>query len=207
MTCSSSFSDLTFDAEKHEYRLNGFVVPSVTQALAILYNFDVIPKGTLEYARDRGIAVHAATALYDQDNLDEESLDPVLRPYLDAWKEFCGCTGFFADHIEARVHSSKYRYAGTLDRVGTTKRSWGLEEIIVDIKTATTISPVTGPQLAAYEQACRETFVGWSKKPIPRFTVQLRDDGTYRMHQHKDRTDFQVFQAALQIYQWRAKCK
>lgn len=200
-------SDLSFNPENHEYRLNRFVVPSVTQALSILNNFDGIPKDTLEYARDRGIAVHAATALYDRDNLDEESLSPVLRPYLDAWIRFNDETKFQCDYLEQRVCSEKYRYAGTLDRAGTIKQPLGVEKVLLDVKATAVISEVTGPQLAGYDQAGKETFEDWPKK-ISRYTVQLRDDGTYRLHQHEDKADIQVFLAALTLYNFRRKtCK
>ena len=198
---------LSFDPIAHEYRLNGFVVPSVTQALSIFDDFSGIPKDTLEYARDRGTAAHTATALYDQSNLDLSSVDPVVKPYLDAWMKFCDELNFSPDHIEARVYSKKYQYAGTLDRVGTIKHPWGLEDVILDIKTTAVISASTGPQLAAYDQAGKESIPDWPKK-MPRYTVQLRNDGSYRMHCHEDKADLSVFLAALTVHNFRrAKCK
>jgi len=36
-----------------------------------------------------------------------------------------------------------------------------------------------------------------------RFALYLRKDGLYRLVEHKDRNDFRIFQAALNVAQWK----
>ncbi|MBT9138983.1 MAG: hypothetical protein DDT31_01563 [Syntrophomonadaceae bacterium] len=43
--------------------------------------------GDTEQARLRGVYVHKAIELYNADNLDENSLDPALVPYLESYKK------------------------------------------------------------------------------------------------------------------------
>ena len=49
---------LTFDAEKHEYRWNGQLVPGVTSILEPLTDFSFVPPDVLRAAQDFGTAVH-----------------------------------------------------------------------------------------------------------------------------------------------------
>lgn len=71
-----------------------------------------------DWSRDRGSMIHLATAYDDQGELDEETLDPVIIPYLDAWRKFRKESGFAPEKIEPPLMSTVYRYAGTPDRIG-----------------------------------------------------------------------------------------
>lgn len=71
-----------------------------------------------DWSRDRGSMVHLATAYDDRGELDEESLDPVIAPYLEAWRKFRKESGFGPEKIEVPMQSTAYRYAGTPDRIG-----------------------------------------------------------------------------------------
>lgn len=71
-----------------------------------------------DWSRDRGSMVHLATAYDDRNELDEESLDPVILPYLEAWRKFRKESGFVPESIEPPMMSTAYRYAGTPDRIG-----------------------------------------------------------------------------------------
>ncbi len=69
-----------FLEDTHTYTLDGVVIPSVTQVLP--YNYG----NNAEYARQKGIYVHDMLDLYGRGNLDEESLDPILKDYLESYK-------------------------------------------------------------------------------------------------------------------------
>jgi hypothetical protein len=71
-----------------------------------------------DWSRDRGSMIHLATAYDDQGELDEETLDPVIIPYLEAWRRFRKESGFIPEQIEPPMMSTVYRYAGTPDRIG-----------------------------------------------------------------------------------------
>ena len=74
--------EFTFDPEGHVYTVNGVALPSVTSVLP--YNY----RGNNEAAMLKGTYVHDMCRLYLLNNLDEDNLDPVLVPYLDAFKKF-----------------------------------------------------------------------------------------------------------------------
>ena len=71
-----------------------------------------------DWSRDRGSMIHLATAYDDAGELDEENLDPVIFPYLEAWRKFRKESGFVPEQIEPPMMSTAYKYAGTPDRIG-----------------------------------------------------------------------------------------
>jgi hypothetical protein len=197
---------LTFDSEKHQYFLDGVSLPSVTQVLqgVGIIDFSKVPAHLLEAARKFGTAVHKATELYDKGTLDEESLDINLRPCLAGWKLFRQEYGFVPEFIEEPIYSKVYRVAGTPDRVGI----WRIDDslIIPDIKTTFEISPANSIQLAGYELMVRESnkAIG-NKVKIKRISVLLNNEGKYKIEEHKDKNDANVFIAALAVFNWRQK--
>lgn len=192
---------LSFDADTHTYALDGRRLPSVTQVMdSTVTNYAGIPPAILEYKSALGVAVHRACELYDIDDLDESSIDPVVVPYLSAWKSFISDTAFKIEWNETQVYSRRYGYAGTLDRFGKIKRVGAL----IDIKTVTALSPATGVQLAGYERAARDSLA-LGTMAINRYAVQLRPDGTYRMQKYDDQNEFAVFLACLQIHNFKVK--
>lgn len=189
--------ELTFQEEGHIYRLGGEIVPSVTTVLEAegFYKLDGIPESVLDFAGKRGDLGHAATALYDLNDLDETALDAQLRPYLEAWKLFRDEAMFTPKLVEHWVCSVTRLYAGTLDRTGLL----GFVPAVLDIKLTAQMSATTGIQLAAYLEALGDPTIR------KRVGVQLRPDGTYRMQEYKDRNDFKVWHNALENYQWKVK--
>ena len=126
---------LEFDSATHTYRLDGVVVPSVTEVLKVsgLYNHAGVLPDVLEAAGARGHVVHEMLAWYDQDDLDETTLDAKWAAYLNGWKAFRADTKFAPAAIEERcVSATQPHYAGTLDRTGTAE---GVSLAVVDIKT------------------------------------------------------------------------
>lgn len=190
------------DLDTHRYYVNAREVPGVTSVIADLTDFRFVSPETLRAAGEFGTAAHKACELYDLDDLDLESLDPSLEPYLRAWIKFKADTGFEATHIEHKVYSTAYSYAGTIDRVGLL-RNCGPKRAVVDIKSGSTVGPVTGLQLAGYEQAYRE-YDG-HQEPMERYAVHLRGDGTYRLLPFTEYGDRATFLSCLQRHKWRQK--
>jgi hypothetical protein len=190
---------LLFDEKDHSYRLDGVIVPSVTQVLKDISSFS-FDTDIMARAAAFGTAVHKSCELYDKDDLDVDSLDVSLRPYLDSWIKFKKETGFIPSMIEARVFSEKYRYAGTLDRVGVMQG----KEVLIDIKTGVPV-PSIGLQLAGYEIAAKETFSDFDfPKTIRRAACFLSATG-YKLKEYKDNNDHAIFLSYLNIYNWRNK--
>lgn len=190
-------SALTFDEAAHEYRLDGRRLPSVTQLLAPLVDYSKVPRETLERAQALGTAVHRMTELYDNDDLDEESLSDELRPYLASWLRFRTECQFEPVTIEHRMSHPLYHYAGTSDRTGIIKGRLA----VVDLKKMMVLGPHIGPQLAAYEKLHQAEGL----KVLDRFALGLRPDGTYRLQPYTDPLDWQCFLSHLTIHNWKTK--
>jgi hypothetical protein len=189
---------LTFNPEIHEYLLNGSRIPSVTQALQVLNPLSGIPLDRLESAREFGIAVHLACELYDLNNLDEVNLDPNLQPYLEGWMLFKDDMNFKPLRVEERVYSVKYRFAGTVDRIG--------EDLsILDIKSGSELTEIVGLQTAGYQLAYNE--MNPKNKSKKRLGVLLTPAGTYKIQEYKNKNDANVFLSALSITNWKERNK
>ena len=192
-----------FCEEHHRYWYNGERVPSVTQLLAGLDNFAGVDPEVLEAARIRGIAVHAATQLDDEGDLDMTTVDDIVRPYLYAWRQFRSDTGFtpYPGGQERIVYHQKYRYAGRLDVIG----EMGGKRVLIDKKSGEQVPLSAGPQTAAYMEA-----ENVERRPVDyiraRYVVQLRATGEYSLVRYKDdRGDLGCFLSHLNIYQWRQR--
>lgn len=196
-------SDFHFDPVKHEYTLGGRVLPSVTYLINWMNRYAGVPDDVLERARQIGDAVHLATALHDQDILDESSVDPVVSPYLAAWKQFRLDAAFTPTFIERPIYSPRHSFGTTPDRAGTFAKL--MEKAVLEIKTTATILPSCGPQTAAQKQAMVEHRL--LLPTAPRYTVQLCPEKTppYRLVKHTDANDLSVFLSSLNMHNWRLR--
>lgn len=143
-----------------------------------------------EYYATRGTYVHRACELINRCELAEDELDPVLVPYVSAWKKFMNDSKFQIIEMEARLVSETYQFSGKPDRIGIFNGC----PAIIDIKSGA-VQKWTGLQLAGYEIL--------KGSPHKRFGVQLKDDGNYKLTEFKDRQDRGIFLAALSCYQWK----
>ena len=186
-------SKLTFDPEAHEYRLNGVKVPNVTGILSPLQDFSMIPPDVLARAAQFGKHVNEACEMYDNGVLDREELDPALDEYLAGWIMFLDVCRPEITMNESKVHSIKYGYAGTLDRAAFYKKKLCQFDIKTGIRSA-----ATGPQTAAYSKAHQEMTGERIKR---RFTVLLRPN-TFKLVEHPDKGDFNIFLSCLNIHNY-----
>jgi len=199
-----------FDEESHTYTLDGIEYPSVTTVLGILDTYKNVPLGHMEVARDRGQAVHLALDLYDRGVLDWNTVDEALHGSILGWETFKQETGAVVLASEFPVVSTRWRYAGTPDRLlRMVARFPGFKQpvcrnVLADIKRTATLVPTVGPQTAAYLEAYNEGAPARERVEY-RLVVLLKDDGTYRMELLTDRTDLTVFRSCLTVHQWRTK--
>lgn len=182
---------LWFDEAAHTYTLkpSGRVLASTTTILKTCGLIDTTFFAKDGYAMNRGTFVHKTTELYDRGTLDEAALDPALRGYLDAWIKFRAECPMTWTKIEEPMADETWGFAGTADRIGT--------KFVLDIKTSATVQPWWGYQLAGYALL---GFTAGAAGLVKRYSLRLRGDGTYRMDEHKDKKDFDVFRAALVIH-------
>ena len=208
MTAPTIPNRLEFEDESHTYRWDGSVVPSVTQLLKpVGFDYDSIPRHIVQHASERGTAVHAATEFYDDGDLDEDSVDLEILPYVQAWRLFREQSGFQVFRSEVRVYSERHGFAGTFDCLGVLNRQLA----IVEKKTTAQLHPSTAIQVSAYMRAFNE---GKPREEQAKrcYSVWLRRDGTYRLDEHDPETHWGAFlalrypdhpQSAATVAAWR----
>jgi hypothetical protein len=185
---------LSFDETKHIYKSDGLVIPSVTQIMQSsgLVNLEWISQEILDNTSDLGKKVHKTTELLDKGTLDIETLHPTLRNYLNGWIKFRKDFDFIPTEIELQLFHELYKYAGRIDRVGMI----GKDLTLLDIKSGTK-QKSHAIQTMGYKLLYDQN----KKKPEQikrRLIVYLSEDG-YKIEEHKEETDKNIFLAALTI--------
>ena len=109
---------LLFDEEHHIFTVEGAVIPSVT---TVLKRAGMTPDWSkiadIEWYAQRGTYIHKATELWENGTLDEDSLDPAISGYVDAYK---ACRRDFPVKVigqEVRLWHPVLKFAGIIDMV------------------------------------------------------------------------------------------
>jgi hypothetical protein len=136
-------------------------------------------------------------ALLVRNELDWESLDPELVPFIFGGKRFLDESGVTVIASETRVYCSRLRVAGTLDLAA----HWRKSECIFDWKATAIVPRTVGPQTAAYENLYRSMYGGRTRR---RYVVQLRAND-YRVLPLSDPSDWNIFHSALNLHHWKHK--
>lgn len=195
---------LEFDREPHRFKLDGRPVPSVTTILKRRGLID--DRWFDDYYANRGRDVHLTCQLYDEHDLDEETLDPILAGYLEGWKRFLKENDVKILEIESPIYSV-FQYAGILDRIVNMNIGGMIYTAIIDIKSGA-VPWWVGLQLAAYKEGTQCLLDKHRKYlPVNRLAVQLFPDGTWKPHYFKDRHDWTHFLEALSLTHLELKHK
>lgn len=190
---------IEFDEDAHRYTVNGKVYPSVTGILKLWSKFGYTNFDATD-AMWRGTVVHRATELWDQDDLDESSVEPEIMAYVRGWQKFRRDWQFTPGLIEARVAHLTWGYAGTLDRTGYGQQPGKRPAkcYLLDIKSGAP-DPSHALQTMGYYLPLHDC------KAIidARLTVYLSPDD-YKVEVHpNDTADRANFLAAVAFYKWR----
>lgn len=191
--------ELHLDEATHTYTLGGRVLPGVTGVLEnALREMEGIPEHVYKAAGEFGQHVDSACHLFDHRNLDWESLDPRLMPYVRGYEKFIYDSSVTIIASKKRVHHPARGYAGEMDKLILMR---GLARpCVLDVKSSSIVPKSVGPQTAAY----REAYVAMGNEADQRrYSLHLRPDGTYRLDRLNDQADYSVFLSALNI--WRFK--
>lgn len=186
-----------YNDENHLYRLDGQVIPSVTQVLSLvgITDYSHIPSDKRESSMRFGTAVHLATSLWDKNDLDETTLSPMIIPYLDGWKKFLSDTKARIVQNEEPSYSPKYRYGFKIDRILEIHKRL----TVVDIKTSADPQQGTDLQLAAY-------YAGWNEgrkrneQALDRIAIHLTNEGKYKIEPYKNKNDVNEWLTCLFMY-------
>lgn len=201
-----SAAAIAFNPELHEYRVAGAVLPSVTQILGdtgVSVDFDELAGMShrlglaISDKRDLGHALHADAHAYDDGDLVWSTVDPRVRPYLDAWVTFRRDTGLVPLTRERRLFHPTLRYCGTLD--GVFKHPDG-RLILPDLKTGNPEDAGAQYQTAAYQLAFAVDHPDLSI--AERWSIQLTPEHRtpYRITRYSDFRDFATWQAIVATY-------
>lgn len=140
----------------------------------------------------RGSLAHEAIALAAAGRLDESDSDPILAPYVSAWRTWRADMGAVVrpESIEMRICSPAYGFRGRIDMIASIH---GVETLI-DVKTGAPRAwhPI---QTAGYALALPVVMA--------RAALYLRPDATYRFERHTDNRDMEVFRAAVVVARWK----
>lgn len=182
---------LKFIEDTHSYELDGKPLVSVTRVIR-----DVL-KGESEfvanqYAMDFGSCVHKTLELLDKNNLGE--YDQRMQPYIDAWVKFKEDYNVKWMECEIPCASEIHRFAGTIDRIA----GIGDELAIIDIKTGNSYKEYP-LQTAAYKLLVEEQHI---RKISKRYCVMLSTEG-YKVEEHNNPQDEEVFLSCLKVWKWR----
>lgn len=123
--------DVDFDADSHVYTYNGQHWPSITQILKAEGFIDTSHYDT--WSRDKGAMVHLAVKYHIFEELDEDRLDPVIIPYLDAFKRFKEESGLIVTQSEMPGVNTVHRYAGTPDIIGCFPKPTGARRFALEL--------------------------------------------------------------------------
>ena len=190
---------LVFDSTKHEYRMDGRSVPSVTKILSVVQDFSAIPPEQLRIASEWGSAVHEYLRLYDAGELDLKKADPRMLPIIDSWERLKVARGWVDPVIsEQPFYSKRYGYAGTPDRLFKA----GSKYTLLDIKTGE--GNFANMQTAAYLQLIKEDYANLNQ--VERMKVHLDFDGKMKSEIYQNfKADFNDFLCCARVFKLKKK--
>ena len=164
---------IEFDEKKHQYKVDGKIVPSVTDILEHLTapGYGKVNPSVLEEAKDRGTAVHELTEQIDM-GFPPEFIDPYIEGYIVAYMKFLRSYEPEWEYIEHQFYEPLWGFCGTVDRVGEIDG----QKCVLDIKT--TSSPSAEQKMAVCCQTAAYAF-GIDLDGCDRYALYLHSDGTF----------------------------
>lgn len=188
---------LTFQEEGHQYTHNNNPIPSVTQIISEMGLLgDYVPD---PWYLERGKLVHLCCEYLDKNCLDWDSVDNEIKPRVEAYQKFKQDYKFEPRMIEQPVHSHGLNVACTPDREGDIK---GIASVI-EIKNG-------GRQKwhrlqLSIQDICIHDELNecGSFKYRYRYSLELKADGTYKLHRYKeDDADRKAAISLVTLYHW-----
>lgn len=153
-----------------------------------------------EYHRDRGSLAHAAIELALRGELDRDELDPQLVGYVKGAEDFVRLAGVEPVHVEPIMGCARRGLAGQADLMAR-PRGRGVKALdVIDFKTGDKL-PVHALQTAAYT-LLSESHFGYRARGR-RFTVHVKQDGTFKAQEWRDPADFGVVEGLAGAVAWR----
>ena len=192
---------LVLDEEAHEYRLNGAVLPGVTN---VLKHHSLIPNFPSGPYKTRGKAIHTATQKWDEGY--DVKPGAKIAGYLESYKKVLMEYRFEWLEIEDRRWHPTLLYAGTIDRYGQLIGPEGIpvgNKCIADIKSGET-GDETDLQTAAYAMLIDPVHF----RSLDRYKIRLYEDGSAgKVTRYTNPFAFEAWVGYLNTYKWEQKGK
>ena len=112
---------IVFNEEKHEYSVNGIIMPCVSDFINRVVKEikqKQNPPWFMQRAMDKGTASHKAIELLNSGCLDETTLDPQITGYVESYKKFKIVHYHKSILREFRTFDSERRVCGSIDDIG-----------------------------------------------------------------------------------------
>jgi hypothetical protein len=187
---------LEFDNENHIYRLDGSIIPSYSQIAKDLglIDYSHVRQADLDWKAQVGQAVHTAIFLNNTGELDLDSLDEVVMSYFKSWLMFVELyqPKILTQYSEKPICSVKWRYGVTPDIIAEIKALTDLE-----IKTVTSMNPVTALQTEFQKIAIEETY---KIKIKQRWGLQLIPNTMPKLEIYDDMSDFAACVSCINVW-------
>lgn len=200
-------SVIEFDEAKHQYKVDGKVVPSVTEILEHItaVGYGKVNPSILEEAKERGTAVHEMTENTDL-GFEPEYVDPFIEGYIVAYLRFLNDYDVEWDYIEHRFYEPLRGFCGTADRVGKLDG----HPCVLDIKTAS--SPSADQKIAVCCQTAAYN-AGLGDVGYDRYALYLHSDGSYDLfncadyEEERDFSGWEMFKELCNLHKRLADIK
>ena len=145
--------------------------------------------------------VHWDMKLLDDDELDFNEIDPVLKKYVESYNKFR--SDFHGRYkiisMEIIVRHPIQRYAGKIDRVCIIDG----ELAVLDIKSGVA-QPWVALQLEGYKQAYDAEN---TDKIEARYALSLSKEGKYKLKKYADVGDAEVWLSVVTLARWKGRIK
>ncbi len=190
-----------FDEENHLYLVDNHYVLATSDVISMcgMVDYDAVPLATLEKARWKGEQVHKAIHAFEEEDLDFDSIDPLVQPFFDSYIEFKALTGFRCIHPCER--SLVYEHEGTGQFIGCHLDLVGWVDKKLYILDPKSTYPNSGAakkttylrwrmQLQSYHEALATDESFWTSltadqtPEVGRAIVHLQRDGSFLMDKH-----------------------
>lgn len=188
---------LSFNPERHEYRLGDKLLVPVSTIIEWSgckgFMGGGAGGGAPGLAALVGTATHAAINLDIQGRLDESTVDRRAVGYLAAYRVFRDDLNILPLNWELMVWNEAAGVAGTLDLICTLKDIQG--PWLIDYKTGAKCD-WHSIQTAAYAWLSTDRMLN-------RACLYLREDGSYKLDEHKSPLDFDAWLGCIALANWR----
>ena len=187
----------SFNDDGHVYTMQGRFYPSVTQIIKHfgMVDYSQIHPAILEASCNFGKVFHQTSAMLDHGTLG--FYDPLLEPWMQAYRMFLSDFGPEFLLIEEAMASRMWGFAGTPDRVYAKDGKIG----VYDIKTGSD-QEATAIQTAGYQVLIEENHPEF--KVRERFSLILSPNN-YKIIPYKEAIDINTFKSMVNVLKWKLR--